>query len=99
MALRFGAAQYRSITNRQFTTHVAARFRAEPNRQSAVLKEFKKGIAVTPSGAVKGEEVPHVATPPGLASNEWLECRLHTGRAFELGYLHASTLKDERRVE
>ena len=99
MALRFPAAKYRSITNRRFTTHVTARFRAEPNRQSAVLKEFKKGIVVVPSGVVKGEAVANVATPTGFGANEWFECRLHTGRAFELGYFHASTLKDERRVE
>ena len=57
------------------------------------------GTAVVPSGVVKGETVANVAVPTGFAANEWLECRLHTGRAFELGYLHASTLKDERRVE
>jgi len=99
MALRFGGARYRGLTNRRFTTHVVARFRAEPNRKSTVLKEFKKGTVVIPSGVVKGEDVANVAPAKGFASDEWFEARLHTGAAFELGYFHASTLGDEKRVE
>ena len=99
MALRFGGARYRPITNRKFTTVGVVRFRAEPNTTSAILKEFKRRVVVTPSGVVKGERVPSATAAPGFKANEWFEARVHTGRAFELGYFHASTLTDERRVE
>lgn len=99
MALRFGGARYRPITNRQFTTVAMVRFRAEPSTKSAILKEFQRRVVVIPSGVVKGEKVANVTAAPGFKSNEWFEARMHTGRAFELGYFHASTLTGERRVE
>jgi hypothetical protein len=99
MALRFGGAQYRPIINRQFTTLPVVRFRAEPSTKSAILKEFQRPVVVVPSGVVKAERVANVTAAPGFKSNEWFEARMHTGRAFELGYFHASTLTGERRSE
>jgi hypothetical protein len=99
MALRFSGAQYRPIINRQFTTHPVVRFRAEPNTKSAILKEFDRPVVVVPSGVVKGQRVANTKAARGFKLDEWFEARMHTGRAFELGYFHASTLTDERRAE
>jgi len=99
MALRFTAAQYRPLVNREFQTGRGARFRAGPSTDSAILKQFAAAQTVQPSGVVKGQDLPDRTPAPGFASDEWLEARMLTAKGFELGYFHASTIGGEHRAE
>ncbi len=99
MPLTFNAADYRSITNRKFTTDIKANFRSAPNTGAPVIKQFPGNTEVIPSGVVKGQAIQGGAPRAGFAPTDWFEARMKVGTKVQIGYFHASVLTNQKRIE